>query len=86
MVLVCILVTLVIGLEIWFSTLKTRSNLGVMWQKESPLIQKLLQDRVWSIPRMLKKPHTNYALSFNAADTWRYLSTKTPRVQTSLML
>ncbi|KAL8941174.1 MAG: hypothetical protein Q9216_002403 [Gyalolechia sp. 2 TL-2023] len=45
MVLICILVTLVIGLEIWFSTLKTRSNLGVMWQKESPEIQELLQKR-----------------------------------------
>ncbi|KAL9031458.1 MAG: hypothetical protein Q9196_000519 [Gyalolechia fulgens] len=45
MVLVCILVTLVIGLEIWFSTLKTRSNLAVMWQKESPQMQHLLQER-----------------------------------------
>lgn len=45
MLLVCILVTLVIGLEIWFSTLKTRSNLAVMWQKENPRIQQLLQQR-----------------------------------------
>ncbi|KAI4176776.1 MAG: hypothetical protein LQ348_005944 [Seirophora lacunosa] len=45
MVLVCILLTLVIGLEVWFSTLKTRANLAIMWSKESPQIQHLLQER-----------------------------------------
>lgn len=46
MVLVCIMLTLVIGLDVWFSTLKTRANLAVMWSQESPQIQKLLQERV----------------------------------------
>ncbi|KAL8900176.1 MAG: hypothetical protein Q9192_001219 [Flavoplaca navasiana] len=45
MVLGCIIVTLVIGLQIWFSTLKTRANLAVMWDAESPQMQHLLQER-----------------------------------------
>ncbi|KAL8721884.1 MAG: hypothetical protein Q9225_001520 [Loekoesia sp. 1 TL-2023] len=70
MVLVCILVTLVIGLDIWFSTLKTRSNLAVMWQKESPQIQHLLQERVLRITGSLDMNLiTDHSFSFNAADT-----------------
>ncbi|KAL8773506.1 MAG: hypothetical protein Q9209_001610 [Squamulea sp. 1 TL-2023] len=46
MVLACIIVTLVIGLEIWYSTLKTRVNLAVMWDAHGPQIQNLLQERV----------------------------------------
>lgn len=46
MVLVCILVTLVIGLNVWFSTLETRSNLGIMWQQETAQMKRLLQERV----------------------------------------
>ncbi|KAL8640135.1 MAG: hypothetical protein Q9228_002917 [Teloschistes exilis] len=45
MVLACITVTLVIGLDVWFSTLKTRSNLAVMWNAESSDMQRLLQQR-----------------------------------------
>ncbi|KAL8654354.1 MAG: hypothetical protein Q9210_001549 [Variospora velana] len=45
MVLVCIMLTLVIGLDVWFSTLKTRANLAVMWSQENPQIQQLLQER-----------------------------------------
>ncbi|KAL9034868.1 MAG: hypothetical protein Q9180_005172, partial [Flavoplaca navasiana] len=33
---------------IWFSTLKTRANLAVMWDAESPQMQHLLQERVRS--------------------------------------
>jgi len=46
MVLGCIIVTLVIGLEIWYSTLQTRANLAVMWDAEGPQMQQLLQARV----------------------------------------
>lgn len=46
MVLACITLTLAIGLDVWFSTLKTRSNLAVMWNAESSDIQHLLQQRV----------------------------------------
>ncbi|KAL8998971.1 MAG: hypothetical protein Q9169_002077 [Polycauliona sp. 2 TL-2023] len=45
LVLGCILVTLVIGLQIWYSTLKTRANLAIMWDAEGPQIQQLLQER-----------------------------------------
>lgn len=43
MVVVCGLFTLVIGLDIWFETLKTRENLGVLWNQQSNDIQSLLQ-------------------------------------------
>ncbi|KAL8800423.1 MAG: hypothetical protein Q9200_007246 [Gallowayella weberi] len=46
LVLACIIVTLVIGLDIWYSTLQTRSNLAVMWNVDGPQIQHLLQERV----------------------------------------
>lgn len=46
MMLGCIIVTLVIGLEIWYSTLQTRANLAVMWDAEGPQMQQLLQARV----------------------------------------
>lgn len=45
-VLVSAIVTLAIGLAIWFSTLKTRSNLRTFWAEESPAVQSLLQQRV----------------------------------------
>ncbi|KAL8716125.1 MAG: hypothetical protein Q9220_000030 [cf. Caloplaca sp. 1 TL-2023] len=46
LVLASIVLTLTIGLTIWFSTLKTRANLALMWHDESPQIQHLLQQRV----------------------------------------
>lgn len=46
MVVVCALFTLVLGLEIWFHTLKTREYLNVIWDEQSPGIQSLLQKSV----------------------------------------
>ncbi|MCJ1336674.1 phospholipid scramblase 1 [Bachmanniomyces sp. S44760] len=37
--------TLILGLEIWISTLKTRSMLEGMWARETPEMQSLLQQR-----------------------------------------
>ncbi|KAJ5054927.1 uncharacterized protein L3040_001189 [Drepanopeziza brunnea f. sp. 'multigermtubi'] len=37
------LVTMVIGLTIWFETLKTRENLFTIWKSQPPSIQSLLQ-------------------------------------------
>ena len=39
------LLTLVVGLIIWFSTLKTRSSLGTLWALQTSDEQKLLQQR-----------------------------------------
>jgi hypothetical protein len=35
MVLLCTLITLVLGLTIWFTTLQTRANLSVMWARQT---------------------------------------------------
>jgi len=45
LVVICALFTLVVGLDIWFETLKTRSNLAVAWGQQTPLTQSLLQQR-----------------------------------------
>ncbi|KAI9755322.1 MAG: hypothetical protein M4579_004324 [Chaenotheca gracillima] len=44
-VLVCALFTLVLGLDIWFRTLQTRSNLSVLWGQQTDQTQSLLQQR-----------------------------------------
>ena len=41
----CALFTVGIGLEIWFTTLKTRSNLGSMWGQLDRQTQSLLQQK-----------------------------------------
>jgi hypothetical protein len=38
--------TLGVGLAIWFDTLRTRSNLGVVWEQQTPQVRSLLQQRV----------------------------------------
>lgn len=42
-VVVCALFTLGIGLEIWFSTLRSRSNLLPLWNKQGTFVQSMLQ-------------------------------------------
>ena len=46
MVVACGIVTLVIGLDIWFQTLRTRGNLQSHWVQESKETQSLLQQKV----------------------------------------
>ncbi|EHK97675.1 hypothetical protein M7I_6560 [Glarea lozoyensis 74030] len=40
---VCAIFTLVLGLDIWFETLKTRSNLAVIWSAQPADTQSLIQ-------------------------------------------
>ncbi|KAH8811501.1 hypothetical protein F5884DRAFT_854845 [Xylogone sp. PMI_703] len=44
MVVFCGLFSLILGLSIWFETLKTRSNLSTMWDKQPVTTQSLLQE------------------------------------------
>jgi hypothetical protein len=46
MTVVCAIFTLVIGLSIWFETLKTRKNLSSIWVSQPASTQSLLQQRV----------------------------------------
>ncbi|EPE25721.1 hypothetical protein GLAREA_01633 [Glarea lozoyensis ATCC 20868] len=43
MTVVCAIFTLVLGLDIWFETLKTRSNLAVIWSAQPADTQSLIQ-------------------------------------------
>jgi len=45
-VVICALFTLVIGLDIWFDTLKTRKNLSIVWNEQPAPTQSLLQQEV----------------------------------------
>ena len=46
LVLACAMLTLILGLLIWFSTLKTRANMGTVWSQQPPNVQDLLQQKV----------------------------------------
>jgi hypothetical protein len=46
LVVICATFTLGLGLAIWIETLQTRKNLSVLWGRETPLIQSLLQQKV----------------------------------------
>lgn len=45
LVVVCATFTLGLGLAVWVDTLQTRAELSELWQRESPLIQSLLQEK-----------------------------------------
>jgi ABC-type glycerol-3-phosphate transport system permease component len=46
LVMVCAVMSLVIGLDLWFDTLKTRSNLSSVWALQTPAVQSLLQQKL----------------------------------------
>lgn len=46
MTVVCAMFTMIIGLDIWFETLKTRENLSIIWNKQPSTTQSLLQQQV----------------------------------------
>jgi protein-S-isoprenylcysteine O-methyltransferase Ste14 len=48
MVVVCALYTMILGLSIWFETLKTRSNLFKVWTSQPAATQSLIQQEVSS--------------------------------------
>ena len=45
MVVFCALFTMIVGLLIWFQTLKTRSNLAGVWGDQAAQVQSLLQQK-----------------------------------------
>lgn len=45
LVVVCATFTLGLGLSVWVETLQTRKNLGIVWGRETPLVQSLLQQK-----------------------------------------
>lgn len=44
-VVVCAVYTMILGLIIWFETLKTRANLSRVWGRQTPQVQSLLQQQ-----------------------------------------
>jgi hypothetical protein len=49
MTVICALYTMVLGLTIWFETLKMRSNLFTIWNQQPASTQSLIQQNVRSI-------------------------------------
>ncbi|PSN69151.1 hypothetical protein BS50DRAFT_333738 [Corynespora cassiicola Philippines] len=45
LVVFCATFTLGLGLSVWVETLQTRRNLSMLWGRESPLVQSLLQQK-----------------------------------------
>jgi hypothetical protein len=46
LVVFCATFTLGLGLSVWVGTLTTRNHLSILWGREPPLIQSLLQQKV----------------------------------------
>jgi len=46
MTVVCAIFTMIIGLDIWFDTLKTRKNLALVWNQQPASSQSLLQQKL----------------------------------------
>lgn len=46
LVMLCGITTLVLGLNVWFSTLKTRSNVGDIWRRQADSDLSLIQQKV----------------------------------------
>lgn len=46
MILFCGTFTLVLGVIVWFDTLRTRAELGTVWGQQTTAVQSLLQQRV----------------------------------------
>lgn len=59
LVVVCATFTLGLGIAIWLETLETRRNLSVLWGRETPLIQSLLQRRVSTLHKHHSKVGPN---------------------------
>jgi hypothetical protein len=59
LVVVCATFTLGLGIAIWLETLETRRNLSVLWGRETPLIQSLLQQKVSTLHKHCSKVRPN---------------------------
>jgi hypothetical protein len=55
-VVICSFFTLILGLVIWFDTLQTQKNLGVVWMKQSMEVQSLVQQRVSCLKDQFSRP------------------------------
>ncbi len=65
---VCALFTMIIGLTIWFETLKTRKNLASIWVLQPATTQSLLQQKV-CIENIIIPPNVLIKSSSTAAAT-----------------
>jgi hypothetical protein len=60
LIIICAIFTLGLGVAIWVETLQTRHNLSLLWGRETPQIQSLLQQKVCTINLpCIKQRYTN---------------------------
>lgn len=76
LVVVCATFTLGLGVTIWVETLQTRRNLSVVWGRESPLIQSLLQQKASRIG--VKRDVVAVMLTGQQFDCCGYVNATTP--------
>lgn len=85
LVVVCATFTLSLGVAIWVETLQTRSNLNVLWGREPPQIQSLLQQKVSLTGRVVNSRKLTL-ISSTAADTSTPPHLPLSRIQRAPML
>jgi hypothetical protein len=59
LIIACAIFTLGLGVAIWVETLQTRHNLSLLWGRESPQMQSLLQQKVCNPSTLNKQHYTN---------------------------
>lgn len=71
MIAVNALFSLILGVDLWVTTLKTKQEFSEIWISQPPEVQSLMQTRVRSPrpPILLKVHHTDSISSFNAVVT-----------------
>lgn len=65
--MICATFTLGLGLAVWVDTLQTRAHLGELWEREAPLIQSLLQQKVRDSLQHLNAKHFGMSKSGTSA-------------------
>lgn len=86
LVVACAIVTLALGLRVWLLTLQTRSNLGLLWARQSREHQSVLQQKVpiFHIILFLKVTPATILVLISCSSDAVAISTTSPSRKTAL--